>query len=237
MPKIGFLTDESFYVWGLFALLLAVLLFRAELGIIYVIIFLASIVTYIFLGGNSGTWYKLNSSRGNTAKQIVNGIVFFIIFAAISILISGVFSQSITSSNPPSWNMAIKAFSVQNQPSYAPILADNAILTFVVYALLIPIIETVAFFGRGLEFLIKQFGVTPSLTNPRLWAIFVIISILFTYAHFAVRGVNNISGNLITFLFGMFSCFLVVKTRELEGAVNAHVIWNGAIMVQRLGWL
>lgn len=235
--KIGFFTDESFYFWGLLALLLTTLLFRFELGVIYIIILVASIVAYIFLRMSGGVQYKINSVPFNSVKQIANGVVFFVIFAVISIGITGVFSQSIASGEAPSWNMAIKAFSVANQPDYAPVLANNAILTFFVFAFLIPVLETVMFFGRGLEFVMRQFKVPTSLTSPKLWAVFVIISLLFTYAHFQVRGINNVSGNVITFLFGMFSCFLVVKTKEIEGAVNAHIIWNGAIMVNRLGWL
>ena len=90
-------------------------------------------------------------------------------------------------------------------------------------------------FGRLFDLALSSTDTqTSSLKSAKLWFIILIIAALFTYLHVNVRGLTNNAGLLGTFIFGVMSLILVFKRKELESAIQFHMIWNGMITYQQL---
>lgn len=228
-------------VLTIFILLLTVMLYREDLQGTYTILLFGSVAMYMF------TWVinrqgliTLNGQSGNTIKQVFTAGAVFIGFAAVALLVGGVFGQIVEGDGLARLlNSVTIPFSTENTPGYAPLLANLPLLTFFVFTFLIPFIETQAI-ARLLNFFTTAFKIPTELkiSNYQLWAAFAFVSGIFVWLHVRVRGLGAgvDFAHILTFLFAMASCFMIIKSREFEGAWHFHSLWNGAIMIKRLGW-
>lgn len=127
-----------------------------------------------------------------------------------------------------------------------PVLAGNKILTFIAWGLVIPIIETVFFFGvlyEGLATHIGKFmrvGELPTTFKPvnlYYWFLILFISIIFTAYHFQARGLTDSTGLFVTFLFAAVSLVVVSFFGQTREAIMFHIISNAVAVLSRLGLL
>ena len=125
-----------------------------------------------------------------------------------------------------------------------PVLAGNKFLTFIAWAIVIPIIETVFFFGvlyEGLANYIGNFmrvGQIPTnfkIFNPYYWFLIIFISIIFTAYHFQARGLTDSTGLFVTFLFAAFSLVVVSYFGQTRESILFHLISNSVAVLLRLG--
>lgn len=238
MVKIGALSEYSLYFWAAILVGLFAVIFDLKLGIIYGCLMLASWIAFEVLKSTGGVQFKLNGVPGNSGRQLFNVLIFLGIFVAISVVLKGLFPQYIHGQG-----ILFPFKAMAQYDTYLPVLANNIVISFIVFTLLIPYIETVLFFGRGFEFITRMFNVPHKLTNIRMISTILIIGIIFTYFHLTVRGIPapganaDYTGLVLTFLFGVVSCVFVVVTKEIESAAISHVGWNGLAMLSKVGLL
>ena len=126
-----------------------------------------------------------------------------------------------------------------------PVLAGNKFLTFLAWAVVIPIIETVFFFGvlyEGLGNYLGNFmrvGPLPTdfrIRSPYYWMLILFISIMFTAYHFQARGLTDSTGLFVTLLFAGFSMIVVSIFGQTRESILFHIISNSIAVGVRLGW-
>lgn len=191
--------------------------FNERIGIVY----LGLIVLGIFLMFATKKKIFFNSVSGNTLKAIIHGFIAYIVLVGLY-FVSSFFLQGIMSISEPSWSQMISYMQTQSVLA----LEKSVLLEYLSIGILIPIIETLVFFGYGLEFLANKSKT--SLTNFwdfKIWMLFTVMSGIFTWFHVSVRGASNV-GWFITFIFAMISCFMVAKSKEVESAGWFHIINN-----------
>src|SRR3990167_7395952 len=92
------------------------------------------------------------------------------------------------------------------------------------YIVVIPIIETIFKFVVVYEGLAQRWKIPLNLDlfNIRQFALINLLSLIFVALHFAVRGLTNVHGLIITYIFGMVSGYLVLYTRQARESVLMH---------------
>ena len=177
--------------------------------------------------------YKINGVLNNTLESFLVAMVATGIFLGVSYILS-FFLNSLAQLSTGSFTGFVQAY-LTTFSETTPIFSGNKILTFIAYAVLIALLETRLIFGRLFDLALSSTDTqTSSLKSAKLWFIILIIAALFTYLHVNVRGLTNNAGLLGTFIFGVMSLILVFKRKELESAIQFHMIWNGMITYQQL---
>jgi membrane protease YdiL (CAAX protease family) len=174
----------------------------------------------------------------NITKSLISAVIGLAAFLGISTLLNSL----------PQFQSVFELLATST-----PLLKNSKLLTFIGWGLLIPIIETNFFFGRLLEGLpeilgeragLRKLAGTPSSNIPFLKKIFmpstiftmVLVSIAFTLFHLSSKGAESIP-LLITFIFGIISCAIVMKDKETRGAVYLHIAVNSLTVLLTYGIL
>lgn len=98
-------------------------------------------------------------------------------------------------------------------------------LSFMLFGVVIPILEN-KFLGRLFDFLTQTFEIPYTRLTTSVWAVILFCAGIFTWFHYKVRGINNNVDLLMTFIFGIAICLLIIKFRENESGTEMHVGWN-----------
>jgi membrane protease YdiL (CAAX protease family) len=129
---------------------------------------------------------------------------------------------------------------IQLYATATPILQGSKLLTIIAWGFLIPIIETIFFFGMLFALSINTAktttgaDVSPSKFSLGLLFVMIIVSALFTLFHITSKGLSSIP-LLITFIFAMTSLALVFITKETKSAIILHIISNTIAVLSTLG--
>lgn len=109
-----------------------------------------------------------------------------------------------------------------------PALADNIILNFITFALVVPIIETLAFI-RYLDFFASRFNIDISRKGLFKFSTLSLVSILaffFMVLHLTAKGVTFGLTLALVFIMMMISLLAAIYFRETKQAIFFHILAN-----------
>lgn len=219
------------------------LAFDPEMSKIYLLILFADFIWYV-----SDNFVSFKFSRdGNVQRGVISAAIglaaFLVASTALLSYIPG--ALSLVRSNMQSIFELLSATT--------PILQNSKILTIIGWVVLIPYIETSFFNGRLLEgipvWLKEKAGMNSAviltdpnkdfmtkITNPASIFVIFLVAAAFTLFHLSAKGLQSIP-LLITFIFSIISSLIVIKDRELRGAIYLHVAVNGITVLTSYGVL
>jgi len=219
------LKGNNYFKFVGLALLFFFFLFDKEMAYAYMAILLVDLLWKLSDRKES---YPLTKKVGNFTESLVVAIGAYAVFLVINMvsinLIKGssiTFSQSISTM------------------SSLPILAGSTAMTVVGWALIIPIVETTFFFGRllegGLDTLQLRLNKKIDKFTLTKYTILMclIISTIFTIFHSKI----DLAPIVTVFVFGMISCILVIKDKQILSAILLHILANGAALAVKFGVL
>ena len=200
------------------------LTFNPTLAFIYGLFLLGAYIIIDTLGLN----YKINNITKNTPKQLLIASIGIIIFLAISFVLDVVLQKSALLKGN-FFVEYLKIFAVET-----PLLAGNKLITMGTFSVIIPIIETLFFFGVLLTVILKLSGVSFQKINLNSIIVILLVSSIFTFFHLQVRGLADNVGLMGYFIFAIISSVMVMKTKEIESAMWFHIMWNLMVVWQKL---
>lgn len=219
------------HIFRLLLLLLVFLLiaFDRDMALVYSFMILADFVW--FLSDETVSFPTSQVDNVSIAMAFFKGTVAYVIFLVATTLIFSAFSSLAVFANFQSI--------IQLYATSTPILKGSKFLTIIAWGLVIPLIETRFFFGRLFEenafYGEKLTGIRIPLDRFTIQMVFVILFTagLFTLFHITSKGLASIP-LLITFIFGIVSCILVVMDQELKSAITVHVIANSVAVISSI---
>lgn len=204
--------------------------FNQQYGLIFGIMSVASFLVYL---SDSSRRIEFETNSNNRFQSLLYAVIAYGIFIfASTFAVSALAPQSIVGGFG---NSVLKFLAAQ-----APALADSQLVNFIAFGILTPFIESIFFFGVLMEFIADRQNVLLSkagLATFKTWALFAVISGIFTFFHLTAKVAQGNVAFITTFLFGMLSCFLVVYFNQLEEAVEMHVTSNSVALAVKYGWL
>lgn len=174
---------------------------------------------------------RINGVSGNTPKAVITAIMATVGTAVLIMLAASLIN--VVQQLDLGWlfdKLGGSVFASENRL----IFEGNPIFLFITGAVLVPIAETALFFGRLPEVLASMFRVDFKLDSGKMWVLAAIVSGIFVFYHFNVKGITDNISLIGTFVFAMVSMGLVMAFKELEPAVYLHNFWNGIILAKRL---
>lgn len=223
--------DSEYFIGIGFILIFLLLVFDRDMSMIYLLILLVD--QWLYSSDNNVTFRY--SKDNNIVRGLVSATIGLAAFLGISTLLASQGLQSI---------LGLLA-------TATPVLKDSRILTFIGWGILIPIIETNFFFGSLLEGLpeimsdkagMNFAGITDKgrsffqkITKPGTIFIILLVSACFTLFHISAKGLENSIPLIITFMFAIISCVLVIKDSERRGAVYMHIAVNSLTVLTTYG--
>ena len=236
MNKVINQVKDHYFKFLVIILLFLLLAFDQDLAMIYTLIMIGD---YIWYKSDNFISYPI-SRRDHKSSFIVyvESLAALGLFLLVSTFLVSTFSpQSIVEGGVVGGAQSI----FQLLATSTPILQGSQFLTFIGWAILVPLIETSFWNGRLLEglsaYASEVVGKPVSLYKysiPLILVIFIVAA-LFTLFHITAKGLASIP-LLITFLFSVISSVLVIRHRELKGAILMHIVTNGAAVSSSLGW-
>ncbi len=206
-------------------LIFLLLSFSKDMALIYMLM----LMTYYF-------WYTHDKDITLPVEKTRKGRIVSMFFAGV-IAFTFLLIASFTGRIPIDSVIQVLA-------AATPVFAGNQLFTFIAWGILIPIIETVLFFGIFFEglatFLGKFMRIGPistkfNLLSPALWGIILVIAGIFTAYHFQTRGLTDNLGLMITFIFAVFSCWTVSYFRQTREAILLHIYSNSLAVLSAMG--
>lgn len=226
--------QQTYFKFVVVFLLFLLLVFDRDLGMIYLLILFGDFIWYLTDKNISFPLIRKTTSF----RDVLETVVAVGVFLGISTVLVDFLSPNLISNGIISGAQSI----FQLLATGTPILSGNKFFTLLGWGVMVPIIETSFFFGRLLEgmttILEKTFGVKISykkISVPLIIAIFIVAS-LFTLFHITAKGLSTIP-LMVTFIFAIISCALVIRNGELKNAVALHIIVNSFAVMSSFGWL
>lgn len=111
----------------------------------------------------------------------------------------------------------------------APIFSQSPSINFVIFAIIIPIIETYVIFGAAIDIFSSMFKISPTKQNlfsTKLMVIIIIISLAFLIFHTSAKGLENESALILVGIMGFLSCILIIWYNEYRIAILLHIGTN-----------
>ena len=182
--------------------------------------------------------FPLSRRDSNNVKIYIESLIGLGVFLFSSVVLVSVFSpKDIIAGGVVGGAQSI--FHLLSTVS--PIFEQSEFLKFVGFGFLIPIIETHFFNGTLLEGLSTYSErVTGNRINfnrftSQLVLVVLIVATLFTLFHLTAKGIQTIP-LLITFIFSVVSSVLVIRHKQVKGAILIHVIVNSMAVLSMWGW-
>jgi len=221
--------DIKVLFWITLALTFLTISFRERIGNVYIGLVVIDALLLFFMTKRK---LFLNSISGNTLKAVGIGFfgyaILFVVYYFSSFILQGFTDITAGQSIGQALTQMISLMKTQAALTFE----SSKIFEIFAIGILIPVVETKVFFGSIFDFLAESTNTQiNTLKNKRLWILMIVLSGIFTWFHVAVRGQSNV-GWFITFIFGMISCIMVIKTKEVESAVWFHVINNMIIKLR-----
>jgi len=225
--------QDTYFKFIIIFLLFLLLVFDRDLATIYLLMMFGDWVWY---QSSKVLSYPL-TRRTSGLMPYIEGLAATGIFLIIStFLVSALDPQSIITGGVLGGAQSI--FHLLSQAT--PILQNSVILTIIGWGILIPFIETSFFFGRLLEGFSRyaegafKTKIHPYVFSASIFLVLLTVSALFTVFHITAKGLSPIP-LMITFIFAIISCLLVIRHKELKGAVFMHVVVNMAAVLALQG--
>lgn len=207
-------------------LIFFLLVFDRDMGMVF--LFMA-IIDYIMWHNDSFVSLPIERRSDNRTSAVIYAIMFTAGFLVLSTLITSL------TATPTGLQSVLEVWATST-----PILKQSFILTLIGWGIIIPLVETQFLFGSVLEFFSeyakKVTGQKISLDKitPALIIIFCVVSGIFALYHLTVKSWASIP-LLMTFAFGMVSCFMVVQKKETKQAILFHMSLNILAIVGTMG--
>jgi len=178
---------------------------------------------------------QVNTSRSNLLQDIIIGVMSLAVFYVAAYLVIQVLQTAALSLGL----LSIVSLMAEVQP----VFAGNTFLSFVVFGLLVPIIENLFFFGVLMEFIADKSNTILTLKNYKAHLIYTIVAFLFMFIHITAKGIPQSIGQiinepslLVTFIFGYMSCMVVViSKKQLRPSIFMHQVANILAIIKRGG--
>jgi len=221
-PLTEKISDVKYFKFVLLSLIFLLLTFDKNLAVIFILI---ALTDYVWFSTDKLISYPFERTKKNRVVILTVAGIAALVFLVSTSLILSAFTKTTYSI------MSV----IDILATTTPILAGNVILTFISFAILIPIIESSFFHGTLVEGLIlflerrTNIRINRYTINLGTILIAIVISSLFLLYHITAKDLANIP-LAITFIFSMFAVFLTVKTREKKAAILMHIIINGIAM-------
>lgn len=126
------------------------------------------------------------------------------------------------------------------QSEYRPYFEGSKLFSWVGTGVLIPIVETFAFFGIAFELGLDALKVPTSLSlsNPKLLIWLGIIAILFLFFHITAKllSINSTNALISVGAFALISMVLVVLEKSILGATILHITANSISILTGYGF-
>lgn len=227
--------QESYYKFTLLFLVFLLLVFDRDLALVYSLIILAD---WVWFSTDNFISFPLSRPGSNNLKIYIESLVGLGVFLLSSVALVSFFSpKDIIAGGVVGGAQSI--FHLLSTTT--PILQGSAFLTFLGWALLIPVVETHFFNGTLLEGLatyaerITGQRITFERYTTPLVLVVLTVAALFTLFHLTAKGIQTIP-LLITFIFSVVSSVLVIRHRQVKGAVFIHIVVNAMAVLSMWGW-
>ena len=203
--------------------------FNRDLGLIFTLML---VLDWMMFANKKWISYPMERDpfRG---KDVLFGIMAYVAFILLSSVMAGILVGGSALANPLQSVFA-------SMQATTPVLAESKILMLIGWGILIPIVETRFFFGRMMEWISYKLKERLQFRSIKTWLIFIFVSFIFTIFHLTARSITKTSFDntalMLTFLFGMISCALVVYRKELSSATYFHICSNTVATLLKIGW-
>ena len=189
------------------------------------------------------TQINQNQIPRNTGTAVTVALIAFGVFIGITFIFTALFQgtaflQGNVDTNTVPQLILRNGFAATGLSAEEPIFANNKLLTYYQFGIVIPFIET-RLIIRLWEFLARSFNIS-LLTAPhksvKMFAVMFLISGFFMFFHSEVKGVEDNVALGMTFIFAFMSLEIARRSREMEGATYFHVINNLIFIWNRIGF-
>jgi membrane protease YdiL (CAAX protease family) len=227
---------DDYFKFTVVFLLFLLLAFDRDLAMIYLLIMFAD---YVWTKSDNFVSFKISDPKAMSSTQVylegLAGLGLFLVFSTF--LVKFISPQSLSGGIINETQSIFQLLSTST-----PILQGSKILTFVGWGVLVPIIETSFFNGRLLEGLAtyaeaitgKKIPLSLAKISLGLVMVIFVVAALFTLFHITAKGISSIP-LLITFVFSIISSVMVIRHRQLKGAILMHIVTNGAAVLSSFG--
>lgn len=225
------ITTQAYFEWILISLGLLYLVFDTSLATIYWILIGADFIFYYFnYRDDKVIQLPFERRTDNRLMSILTAVITYGIFLIISTVILRTFAPTFAVGGESDFMAVIRLMATT-----VPIFAGSALLSEYAFGIMIPVIESSLFFGRVFERIVsileRKLGRKIDLSRPSAG---LLISILFCTAifvlyHIGSKGLANVP-LIITAIFAILSCLLVLKDKELKSAILFHIISNSIVI-------
>ena len=123
----------------------------------------------------------------------------------------------------------VGALAAGTTPSY---IHESPWAVLFVYGILVPVVETLFFFGVVMPYLARRIG----NRGIALVMTLIVLSSMFSLFHIVAHYAQDFA-LIADWLFAMVSGLIVYKYKDLKGAMFFHIVANSIIMASKLGLL
>ena len=189
-----------------------------------------------------------NNIPKNTGGAIGAALVafglFFLVSLGFTLFFQGTaFLQGNFSIGEQIQSVMRHGFAATGLPETSPIFAGSVLLALYTFVVVVPYTETV-FLVRAKEASVSLFGISLERMSIQLVAVYGVLGSFFVWLHSNVKGVEDNTALLMTFIFAIFTFELVRKRnilfkkvvregREMESAIWLHIVNNGVFILRK----
>ena len=113
----------------------------------------------------------------------------------------------------------------------APIFSQSPSINFIIFAIVIPIIETYVIFCIAIDLFGSMFKMDLSkkgLFTTKVMSLIILISLAFLLFHVQAKGIENEASLILVGIMAFISCVLVIWFQEFRVSILLH-IWANVI--------
>lgn len=147
--------------------------------------------------------------------------IFIAIIAYLILIFSSYFLSSLSNVIPLTEILSLLGAS-------APVFSSSPSINFLIFAVLIPFVETYVIFGLALDLFASVFNINinKGLFSGKMIVLILFLSAAFLLFHVNAKGIESESALLLVGVMGFMSCGLVVIYKEFRIAIIFHIIAN-----------
>ena len=224
IPRI---TREDYFKFTILFLLFLLLVFDTEMSVIYILLIVGDFLWFKF---DKSITFQIESRTDNRFSSLLQ-----VAIASVAFFLISKFALQSFFGDPGTMQSVLSLFATTT-----PILAGNQFLKVIVWAGLIPFIESIFFFGNLLEgfatYGASRLGTKIDITRFSIQSIIVVlfVSALFALFHLTSKSLSS-PALMLTFIFAIISCLLVIYNKELKQSIIFHVCINFLSVMVSLG--
>lgn len=111
----------------------------------------------------------------------------------------------------------------------APIFSSSPSINFLIFAIVIPFLETYVIFGISIDLFSSLFKIDlqrKNIFSTKLMTLIIVIMISFLLFHVNAKGIENESALILVAIMAFISCVLVIVYQEFRIPILFHIIAN-----------